>query len=85
VHFGECSASEGQPKFGQGRWLVVDETGGLILATMAERMGILYPPEDLDQPSTSTAEDKTALKSLTQSTMRLVVPIFEQRSPHLTP
>ncbi|ODH29610.1 hypothetical protein ACO22_03714 [Paracoccidioides brasiliensis] len=28
-----------------GRWLVVDDTGGLIVAAMAERMGILYPPE----------------------------------------
>ncbi|KAI0130791.1 Gcd10p family-domain-containing protein [Daldinia grandis] len=29
-----------------GRWLVVDDTGGLLVAAMAERMGILYPPED---------------------------------------
>ncbi|KAJ5104311.1 hypothetical protein NUU61_001658 [Penicillium alfredii] len=26
-----------------GRYLVVDETGGLVVAAMAERMGILYP------------------------------------------
>lgn len=26
-----------------GRWLVVDETGGLLVASIAERMGILYP------------------------------------------
>lgn len=25
-----------------GRWLVIDETGGLLVAAMAERMGILY-------------------------------------------
>lgn len=31
-----------------GRWLVVDETGGLLVATLAERMGILNPPEDFD-------------------------------------
>jgi tRNA (adenine58-N1)-methyltransferase non-catalytic subunit len=29
----------------QGRWLVVDDTGGLLVAAMAERMGILYPSE----------------------------------------
>ena len=29
-----------------GRWLVVDETGGLLVAMMAERMGILYPPHE---------------------------------------
>ena len=28
-----------------GRYLVVDDTGGLLVATMAERMGILYPTE----------------------------------------
>ncbi|KAH7370922.1 Gcd10p family-domain-containing protein [Rhexocercosporidium sp. MPI-PUGE-AT-0058] len=27
-----------------GRWLVVDETGGLLVAALAERMGILHPP-----------------------------------------
>ena len=31
---------------GDGRWLVVDETGGLLVAAMAERMGILYPDEE---------------------------------------
>ncbi|OTB04237.1 hypothetical protein M426DRAFT_23102 [Hypoxylon sp. CI-4A] len=29
-----------------GRWLVVDDTGGLLTAAMAERMGILYPYEN---------------------------------------
>ncbi|EGE86592.2 tRNA (adenine-N(1)-)-methyltransferase non-catalytic subunit [Blastomyces dermatitidis ATCC 18188] len=27
------------------RWLIVDDTGGLVVAAMAERMGILYPHE----------------------------------------
>lgn len=31
-----------------GRWLAVDETGGMLVATMAERMGILYPPQEKD-------------------------------------
>lgn len=29
----------------QGRWLAVDDTGGLIVASLAERMGILHPVE----------------------------------------
>jgi tRNA (adenine58-N1)-methyltransferase non-catalytic subunit len=29
-------------RVGVGRWLVVDETGGLVIAAMAERMGILH-------------------------------------------
>ncbi|KAI0113694.1 Gcd10p family-domain-containing protein [Nemania sp. FL0031] len=28
-----------------GRWLVIDDVSGLLVAAMAERMGILYPPE----------------------------------------
>ncbi|KAF2208324.1 hypothetical protein CERZMDRAFT_87718 [Cercospora zeae-maydis SCOH1-5] len=28
-----------------GRWLVAEDTGGLIVAALAERMGILYPPQ----------------------------------------
>jgi tRNA (adenine-N(1)-)-methyltransferase non-catalytic subunit len=40
VHF----AGDGLP--GSGRWLVVDEVGGLLVAAMAERMGILNISED---------------------------------------
>ncbi|KAI9671175.1 MAG: tRNA (adenine(58)-N(1))-methyltransferase non-catalytic subunit trm6 [Caeruleum heppii] len=42
---------------GGGRWLVVDETGGLVVAAMAERMGILYPEEhdDNDDDNNSAA------------------------------
>ncbi|KAL5594050.1 hypothetical protein BROUX41_001102 [Berkeleyomyces rouxiae] len=38
-------------KIGGGRYLVVDDTGGLLVATMAERMGILNPlaPEEILQ------------------------------------
>ncbi|KAJ6155893.1 hypothetical protein N7470_006459 [Penicillium chermesinum] len=32
-----------------GRYFVVDETGGLVVAAMAERMGILYPPDEEDE------------------------------------
>ncbi|KAK2813922.1 hypothetical protein FQN50_000323 [Emmonsiellopsis sp. PD_5] len=38
-----------------GRWLVVDDTGGLVVAAMAERMGILSPPE---QSSDNAAHDR---------------------------
>jgi tRNA (adenine58-N1)-methyltransferase non-catalytic subunit len=36
-----------------GRWLIVDDTGGLLTAAMAERMGILYPPEQREPPKAS--------------------------------
>lgn len=29
-----------------GRWLAVDDTGGLLVGALAERMGILYPPQN---------------------------------------
>ena len=46
-----------------GRWLVIDETGGLIVAAMAEKMGILYPPSPKgEQPSNAIkGEDATAV------------------------
>ncbi|KAI0552675.1 Gcd10p family-domain-containing protein [Xylaria curta] len=33
------------PTSAPGRWIVVDDTGGLLVAAMAERMGILYASE----------------------------------------
>jgi tRNA (adenine-N(1)-)-methyltransferase non-catalytic subunit len=33
-----------------GRWLVVDETGGLLVAALAERMGILYHEDSESAP-----------------------------------
>ncbi|KFA49344.1 hypothetical protein S40293_04131 [Stachybotrys chartarum IBT 40293] len=41
VHFGG-SPIEGETNPHGGRWLVADDTGGLLVAAMAERMGILY-------------------------------------------
>lgn len=34
---------------GGGRWLVIDETAGLLVAYMAEKMGILHPPDQDDR------------------------------------
>jgi tRNA (adenine-N(1)-)-methyltransferase non-catalytic subunit len=43
-----------------GRYLVVDDTGGLVVAAMAERMGILQPPEPEDEEETGDDdEDET--------------------------
>ncbi|KAI9814048.1 MAG: tRNA (adenine(58)-N(1))-methyltransferase non-catalytic subunit trm6 [Pycnora praestabilis] len=56
IHYGGANqlytSEDGIGKVGGGRWLVVDETGGLVVAAMAERMGILYPPEDEDNDET---------------------------------
>ncbi len=43
VHYcGESEETISTAPSTQGRWLVIDDTGGLVVATLAERMGILY-------------------------------------------
>ncbi|KAF7561597.1 hypothetical protein G7046_g2540 [Stylonectria norvegica] len=42
VHFGGIPSEEATGPQG-GRWLAVDDTGGLLVASLAERMGILNP------------------------------------------
>ena len=58
VHFGGSSAvytrEDGTEQIGGGRWLIVDDTGGLLVAAMAETMGILYPQE-VDERSESVS------------------------------
>ena len=56
VHFAEEPIST--PGIGGGRWLVIDETGGLLVAAMAERMGILYP-EETDEEQEPTPDEQT--------------------------
>ncbi len=41
-----------------GRWLVIDETAGLLVACMAEKMAILYPPEHGEQGTESKMKSK---------------------------
>ncbi|KAA8573544.1 hypothetical protein EYC84_005128 [Monilinia fructicola] len=57
VHFSEDLENEHADPLntsGGGRLLVVDETGGLLVAAMAERMGLLYPEEGQDLPTEFT-------------------------------
>ena len=52
-----------------GRWLVVDETGGFLVAAIAERIGILHPTEINRCPDPSTSHDKGPNYSLNDSTV----------------
>lgn len=45
VHFADLPA-EGTTGSCSGRWLVVDDTSGLLVASLADRMDILYPREE---------------------------------------
>ncbi|KAI1388654.1 Gcd10p family-domain-containing protein [Hypoxylon trugodes] len=71
IHFGgedQCENEDAQgiddehkePEYSPGRWLAVDDTGGLLVTAMAERMGILYPPEkeakDIKEAMPSTSD-----------------------------
>lgn len=71
---------------GQGRWLVVDEIGGLLVAAMAERMGILHPstsastppdspnttPKDAEGDDTDSAHDHLSHPPSSTNTLTLV-------------
>lgn len=68
----------------KGRWLVVDDTGGMLVAAMAERMGILYPDEaeeeETDEEHNQTKEprdtreeaSRTETKQETQGDVEMV-------------
>lgn len=43
VHFAAPTSREADDVPPSGRWLVVDDTAGLLTASLAERMGILHP------------------------------------------
>ncbi|KAJ4366920.1 tRNA (adenine(58)-N(1))-methyltransferase non-catalytic subunit trm6 [Neocucurbitaria cava] len=66
IHCGAASqistAEDGVSQIGGGRWLVVDDTGGLVTAALAERMGILYPEDEND----ALEEEEEADRSVQQ-------------------
>ncbi|EOA89504.1 uncharacterized protein SETTUDRAFT_167961 [Exserohilum turcica Et28A] len=62
VHSGETNqiitGEDGVSQIGGCRWLVVDDTGGLVTAALAEKMGILYPDDENDE--SDSEEDAAA-------------------------
>jgi len=65
-----CTLSDPIPRLGErgiaaqaGRWLVIDETAGLLVAYMAEKMGILHPPEQNDEDFETAAPSKLETKA----------------------
>lgn len=61
IHNGSTSrvltAEDGANQVGGHRWLVVDDTGGLLTAALAEKLGILYQYEE-SQTSDSEGEEE---------------------------
>jgi tRNA (adenine-N(1)-)-methyltransferase non-catalytic subunit len=62
IHCGATSrvqtAEDGGGQVGGGRWLVVDDTGGLVTAALAERMGVLYPDNEEEDDDSQEEEDE---------------------------
>jgi tRNA (adenine-N(1)-)-methyltransferase non-catalytic subunit len=60
IHCGATSrvqtAEDGVSQVGGGRWLVVDDTGGLLTAALAERMSILYTDDEVGSEDDGEAE-----------------------------
>jgi len=46
-----------EKRVGGGRWLVVDETGGLVVGALAERMNLLHTPEDPSEEEDAEAPE----------------------------
>ncbi|ROT35086.1 Gcd10p family protein [Sodiomyces alkalinus F11] len=68
---------DGRPAVGDvaalgGRWLVVDDTGGLVVAAMAERMGILHhtPAEQGSEAGHGTVPTTTTTTTTTTAPQR---------------
>ena len=57
------SPAEDNVHIKRGRWLVIDETAGLLVAYMAEKMAVLHPP-NRNEPE---AESKVMLKQETDA------------------
>ena len=66
VHYAE---SDSLPGAAGGRWLVVDETGGLLVAAMAERMGILYSEDDSCTETKTSSMDEDELLATSHKQM----------------
>ncbi|KAI7552191.1 putative eukaryotic translation initiation factor 3, gamma subunit, partial [Hortaea werneckii] len=63
----EVERSKDGKKVGGGRWLVVDETGGLVVAAMAERMNLLHKPADNESTSKEQANGEAPQDSMNGS------------------
>ncbi|KAK4178998.1 Gcd10p family-domain-containing protein [Triangularia setosa] len=56
-----------QPDELKGRWLVVDDTCGMLVAAMAERMGVLYPKEGDDEEAATAEQQEVKTEASTQN------------------
>ncbi|KAF2160656.1 hypothetical protein M409DRAFT_28798 [Zasmidium cellare ATCC 36951] len=65
-------------KIGGGRWLTVDDTGGLLVAGLAERTNILYPPvpkDAKDDQASATVDESSEQQPQTNGDAKPAKPI----------
>lgn len=79
VHFTPSQTSDDLHPMSRGRWLMVDDTGGLLVAAAAEKLGILHIP---DQPQ---PQSHPPTESHTQDATTHTSPHPEASSPPTTP
>ncbi|POS85257.1 hypothetical protein EPUL_004509, partial [Erysiphe pulchra] len=65
-----------------GRWLVVDETGGLLTASIAEKMGILYPDSYSKNPESNPHDE--ANDSMAMARTNTITLIHNNTQPNLS-
>ncbi|RKF62193.1 tRNA -methyltransferase non-catalytic subunit trm6 [Erysiphe neolycopersici] len=65
-----------------GRWLVVDETGGLLTASIAERMGILYPDSYSQKPESKNHDEVN--DSMAMARTNTITLIHNNTQPNLS-
>ena len=65
-----------------GRWLVVDETAGLIPAYMAERMGVLYPPKHAQQFSSPRSQATQSNDRIDDHDSTFQIPDVQSETDH---
>ncbi|PLB52169.1 putative eukaryotic translation initiation factor 3, gamma subunit [Aspergillus steynii IBT 23096] len=93
VHYGSDSSLDATlaPTKPNGRYLVIDDTGGLVVAAMAERMGILYPHDGEDEEEQASANEPLRPKTQedaeaneAQSTANTASPQRPNRRSHMS-
>lgn len=88
-HGGNLPADEILPSKPNGRYLVVDETGGLVVAAMADRMGILYPDQPDEEtngnPSTQPGTNTSAQRPVRRQAMSASGNTITVLHAHATP
>jgi len=69
----------------KGRWLVIDDTGGLLVAAIAEKLGVLYPTdEETEDEAQPVGEDTNSTSDTLPTSSRQVAPSVVVQETHMS-